>query len=413
MGGHGYRNGQRPTQAHTTPALDPAHTASPDNAFRMDQLNTAQCNTGHHQQADPFGMGFPPAFDLGDWMNQPQRELPELQTPAIIGEMADVAAMSDGAERNLAITQMYHQTSNMLDQAIFADPEQQGQTANWNTFAVWASNEAGRAIRGEGNWVMDVGNFLGEWDPTGIMGNQMSGTQAALANGNREVFAEIAPASAMFAANFGGDAARDPEKFEAFTEWMRTEAPNRDDELGNEGLITAFSTYYDAMVETDPDRQQELMLAANAMIGQHEQSRLQPYIEDAMPWGARGVLTDLSMTLNVPTNERGPAGLDFDQNYESLSLDGEVRDRSFWTGAYQQDYPTALQVIDDRGVQNIWEQVEPDWDSNYTVGAENWADYDDRMTYIGELFRSNQNNERLFNEPFTEQQAQDKLAERN
>jgi len=133
-------------------------------------------------------------------------------------------------------------------------------------------------------------------------------------------------------------------------------------------------------------------------------------IEDAMPWGARGILTSTSMVLNTPSNESGPAGLNFDENYDTLSLDSDVRDRN-WYGAYSEQYPEALQNLQDPGVAQTWDSVDTDWLWNPTVGAENWANYDDRMSYIGELFRSKQNDPRLHNQPFTEEQKQAKLGE--
>jgi hypothetical protein len=336
---------------------------------------------------------------------------PLLRRPEIMDRMAETSAMTDGVARNLEITSLYHEVSTMLDQAIFSDPEQQGQTANWNTFGTWASNEAGRAIRGEGNWVMGLGNWVGEHEPTGLVQGQSEHTQAALAEGNNVVFSEIAPASAMFAENFGGHTERDPERWDAFVEWMREEAPNQDAELGNEMLIEAFDDYYDAMMETDPDRQQELMFRGNALIGMHEQTRLQEHVTNAMPFGARGFLTEHAMGLHIPTATEGPVGLDFDENYHELDLSEEVRDRDFW-GRYATQYPEALQQLDDPSVQSVWEQVDPHWwNSGGTVGAENWTNFDDRMAFISELFRTHQNNPDLHQQPFTEEQAAAKLAE--
>jgi hypothetical protein len=375
------------------------------NSTLLQGMSTMQCHAPP-QRSSGFDLGaFGQDSLLGHLMaNQaPEQELPTLETPEILGRMSEIANMEDGVARNLEITDMYHQTSTMLDQTLFQDPAEQGKTANWNTFAVWASNEAGRAIRGEGNWVMDVGKAVAPK-------STLDATQSALATGNREVFAEIAPASAMFAHNFKGDAERDPKKFAAFEEWMRTQAPNRDEKLGNEGLIDAFRIYHEAMFEKDPDRKQELMLQSNAMIGLHEQTRLQPHIEASMPWLARGFLTKNAMTLHTPTNDSGPAGLNFDQNYKALDLSEDVRERN-WYGSYEEQYPGALENLEDPGVARTWDQVDPHWWSNPTVGAENWANFDDRMGYISELFRSKQSDPRLHNQPFTQEQKQEKLRQ--
>lgn len=399
---------QSTIQCHQPPARDPGFDLSGFGGLGRDP---APSFLGGPQEGPGSGLGAEDTALLTQWLqtqgqgsDQPAApEAPALETPDIVNRMAEVAAMDDGVARNLEITDLYAQTSTMLDKAMFRDPAEQGKTANWNTFAVWASNEAGRAIRGEGNWMVGLANAIA---PQSMLDN----TSDALASGNREVFAEIAPASAMFAHTFGEDAERDPKKFAQFEEWMRTEAPNRDELLGNEGLIDAFRVYHEAMFETDPDRKQELMFQANAKIGLHEQTRLQPFIEDAMPWGARGLITANSMFLHTPTNDEGPAGLNFDQNYDALNLSGEVRDQN-WYGGYTEQYPDALKDFQDRGTQRTWDGIDTHWWSNPTVGAENWANFDDRMTYIGELFRSKQNDPRLHNQPFTQEQKEQKLRE--
>lgn len=378
---------------------------------RQQQAPPQVCQANHHQQPalDPFGSVFEPQSSLlgggsyldGLFTSEPAAAGPgsELEEPEVLAQMAEISAMEDPVARNFAITQMYETASTMMDQTLFPNAEEQGQTANWSTFAIWASNEAGRAIRGEGNWFMGMANAVGS-------DAQLEQSTNALADGNNTVFSEIAPAMAMFAHTFEGAESMDPEQFEAFAEWMRTEAPNVDADLGNEQLIQAFGQYHEAMFEEDPDRQQELMLLANANIGLHEQARLQPFIEDAMPWYARGAATAWGMNLHVPnSNDGSPVGLDFAHDYDALDLSEDVRERHWFWGHYTQDYPEALRSIDDPTVASEIDELSPGfW--NPTVGAENWADYDDRMQFIAELFRSNQNNPNLHQVPFTDEQAQ-------
>ena len=64
---------------------------------------------------------------------------PSTPTPA---DVARIAAMSNRVIRNLEITEAYAQLSAAMRERI-------GPAADWCTFAVWASKQAGSTIRGE------------------------------------------------------------------------------------------------------------------------------------------------------------------------------------------------------------------------------------------------------------------------
>ena len=53
-----------------------------------------------------------------------------------------IASITNPVLRNLRITECYHRLSVAMAQRI-------GQSANWCTFATWASKQAGQTIRGE------------------------------------------------------------------------------------------------------------------------------------------------------------------------------------------------------------------------------------------------------------------------
>ena len=59
-----------------------------------------------------------------------------------VAEVDRIAALGDPAIRNLQITQCYYELSAAL-------AERTGLSANWCTFATWASKQAGQAIRKE------------------------------------------------------------------------------------------------------------------------------------------------------------------------------------------------------------------------------------------------------------------------
>src|SRR3990172_5182182 len=59
-----------------------------------------------------------------------------------VAEVDRIASLADPVIRNLQITQCYHELSAAL-------AERTGLSANWCTFAAWASRQAGQTIRKE------------------------------------------------------------------------------------------------------------------------------------------------------------------------------------------------------------------------------------------------------------------------
>src|SRR5688572_18232435 len=66
----------------------------------------------------------------------------------VAAESQRILALSDLTLRNLFITQGYHELSGALSRML-------GSSANWCTFATWASKQAGQTIRRE-----DLERFL-------------------------------------------------------------------------------------------------------------------------------------------------------------------------------------------------------------------------------------------------------------
>ena len=59
-----------------------------------------------------------------------------------LSQVEEITAGANSVIRNLQITQCYHELSLAL-------AERTGQSANWCTFATWASKQAGQTIRKE------------------------------------------------------------------------------------------------------------------------------------------------------------------------------------------------------------------------------------------------------------------------
>src|SRR5262245_60629990 len=59
-----------------------------------------------------------------------------------VDEVTQIASIADPILRNLRITECYHRLSVAMSPRT-------GHSANWCTFATWASKQAGQTIRGE------------------------------------------------------------------------------------------------------------------------------------------------------------------------------------------------------------------------------------------------------------------------
>jgi hypothetical protein len=216
-----------------------------------------------------------------------------------VAEVDRIAALDDPLIRNLQITQCYYELSTAV-------VERTGASANWCTFATWASKQAGQTIRKD-----DLSQALTRalTRPTAL--NDMAPGQAApgqasaqaeaqqvdvslwqvldprapferasdaVARGNCKVFAEIGRVFAAFVAGCLPDGSYDAAKIAAFCASLHPGPPPD----GQEILRRAFTSYYAALFEPDADVRAEQIFFANLAIGLHEQTRLQPEIVAAL-----------------------------------------------------------------------------------------------------------------------------------
>jgi hypothetical protein len=217
-----------------------------------------------------------------------------------ISEVERIAALADPVLRNLQITQCYHELA--LGLANRTDG-----SANWCTFATWASKQAGQTIREE-----DLGRLLKasvESEGAALQAAQdmrapihRKGSQpgieeilkliwkaydpqaafdrssAAVARGNLKVFIEIAREFAHFYAECLPGPVYVAQNIAHFVEQLHPGDPPD----GQRYLQQAFSHYYQALFTEDEKARVELLLLANLEIGFHEQTRLQPEINEAL-----------------------------------------------------------------------------------------------------------------------------------
>jgi hypothetical protein len=211
-----------------------------------------------------------------------------------------ISTLADPILRNLQITQCYHELSAIL-------AARTGLSANWCTFATWASKQAGQTIRKE-DLARTLENTLGESsvitlavekvvaaarrmgsavDPIGInlaiwkaVGPDavIKRTSDAVGRGNKKVFEEIGREFARFITACSKDTVFDESKIAQFCAALRSGDPPE----GQRYLRQAFSHYYQAFFENDARQRAELQFLANLEIGFHEQTRLQPEIAESL-----------------------------------------------------------------------------------------------------------------------------------
>jgi hypothetical protein len=378
-----------------------------------------------------------------------------MSTPTIptISEVERIAELADLVLRNLQITQCYHELALGM-------VKRTGWNANWCTFAAWASKQAGQTIRKE-----DLGRMLEAslesegaalqaahdlraplrrngsqlrideilkliwkaYDPQSVFDR----SSAAVARGNLKVFIEIAREFARFYAECLPDQVYIEQNITRFVEQLRPGDPPD----GQRYLQQAFRHYYQALFEGEEKACLELLLLANLEIGFHEQTRLQPEINEALnapiispqefarnllallrpEWGwygaarwlllrllgrlkefdaavegfvatlqreAQWIITEYMMTIELPHNQHLRLGEDLTAGF-----------------------PPILQHISNPNLLALLAQIDPTPDSLRDSGADYWGDLPDRIHFIADMFRCYQAARELFEPPFTEEQT--------
>lgn len=379
--------------------------------------------------------------------------MPSLSFPTV-DDTARIAAIEQPVLRNLRITQCYFELSAAFRSRL-------GNGANWCTFATWASRQAGYTIRKEDLQHTLLSKLGG--DPavqaaisvlTGLLKKaelpiafdqfrqsalwmMVEATAVrsgmAVSRGNKKVFEEIAREFARFMHICFQDKEYNQEHLDAFLSTLIPGAPPE----GQDYLKRAFTHYYRSFFEQDADRRAELNLLANLEIGFHEQTRLQPEILEALTivpinvealhkhltglalanagrWSQviwifkkatgrsllpisvvkqiaerieerlRSILTAHLMTLSLPPTTLLSLGRD-------LSL----------------DFPESFRDLCEPELLSLLNKIDPTSGSLLESGASDWANLEERLHFIADMFRCYHNREELFNEVFSPWQVKD------
>jgi hypothetical protein len=370
-----------------------------------------------------------------------------------VGEVERIGKIENPVLRNLLITQCYHDLSNAFSSTS-------PRTANWCTFATWASRQAGQTIRKEDlqrrlqtalqidpevisllkllagvikrsstNQVFDE---LHKSVITELASRTATHAADAIARGNKKVFDEIGLEFARYLSGPANDAAFSKSSIDSFCELLRPGQPPE----GQQYLSNAFRRYYEAMFEHQVKKKAQLQFLANIEIGFHEQTRLQPEIAEALKatviessilkqrvqelmqrWSIRNRIIGMFESLLRQTTL-------LDKYIDLLSaLTGKIMRQiitahlmtlTFPPGKalvlgtdLSAEYPASLLKLEYLDALEFIRTVDPTPDSLVASGATDWASLDERIHFICDLFRCHHENQLLFENAFTsEQQAQ-------
>jgi hypothetical protein len=310
---------------------------------------------------------------------------------------------TDPVLSNVRITLAHGELSIALNHITGSD-----SGANFHTWAVWGSKKAGRTIRREDvPWLPGVAAALGA-GATGVLFRRVPQPRALVATaaaggvahalirrllgrtatqiygGNVTVLDDIGRQTARFVSTFLDPAGRTDERLEHFLAPLRTGPP----EAGGQDLLRgAYRHYLEASRSPAGDRRDELMLTANLLAILHEHHRLDPYIDTAMPWPVRRLVTRRLLTFNL-----GP---------EAMQVSHDV------TSNGATAFPETLGTIELPELNRLLRGpggLDRTPDSLLGSGARDWSDLGDRMNFIVDLFRTRQFDDTLFAPPFAPQE---------
>lgn len=370
-------------------------------------------------------------------------------TTPTVDEVDRITRLGDPILRNLQITQCYYEISCSVAGL-------NGHSANWCTFATWASKQAGQTIRQEdlirafeerfylsdeisaaleriASILKRIGAKLHAEVPRKAMlralnpGAAFARASDAVARGNRKVFEEIGREFARFLEVFSEQSHFEPAKTARFCAGLRAgEPPN-----GQRLLSQAFTSYCEARFQTGQEKA-ELMLLANISAGFHEQIRLQPDIAEALNAALdntaelkRNFMTVLLPDFYVRAHAKVLRGRTayFDAAFARFIREVNRLIRQVITDHLmtlhlagtevlrlgrdlQGTFPQQLAQIRNSELREMLERVDITSNSLEDSGAKDWADFTDRMHFIADFFRVYQERRQLFGAPFTTEQVE-------
>jgi hypothetical protein len=346
--------------------------------------------------------------------------------------VGEIAAMADPVLRNLCITQRYHEF------AVALRDDGCGEDATWCAFAVWASKTAGATIRGDvlpgrakallddhstHDALRQANQGLAGWamqklthDHLGRVIEDVTGdVSSQIAAGNVLVFRELAPIFTALVRGLGSQ----PVNQEALASAVAPALSALGTDADAATVAAAFDGYGRAPLAGG--ERAALILDANILAVAHEQRRLQPAISGALNAAISDTLkkvmetevvrhvpgADARHTLDDLTN--GLCSV-LDQAWDMALTESIMRlvtPRE--TLDLRQDipplpegmFPLGLRALSGTPAEASYAQWDTTAATGNPAGAHDWAELDERMNFIVNLFRSRQQDPTLFDPPFS------------
>ncbi|HOY18805.1 MAG TPA: hypothetical protein PLC89_15995 [Haliscomenobacter sp.] len=352
--------------------------------------------------------------------------------------------------RNLQITQTYSELNLALTKLL-------GKTnVSWCAYATWASKTAGKFIRLD-NVDAAIAEFLRGKDWLHEMLEAVPGAltwfgwkvkindsvllkilnetaQASadeVAKGNLLVFAELAPLYAQFLQSVSGNAEQKEAELETFLTYLKSTQNDQD----YEKLVQAYFTYQQSIFETEPKAKAELLLLANVLVGYHEQIRLDPainnslnapieqvfkkkllgglerWIEASMPRFLFYLIAPILKASLKPVINKMAAHWRTISTRQLMRIevpDGHLdlsEDIPLIAYHPKRMFPLDLETIHNADLQKVLIALDRSPDSTKGTAARDWGNLGERMNFIADFFRSDQQDRKLFLSPFNQEQT--------
>jgi hypothetical protein len=318
-----------------------------------------------------------------------------------------------------------------------------GPQASWCTFSTWSSRTVGYFIRGDIDPLLEyrlarLPRVLRPVArvPVSVINRFLSrlrkrAAPRLLGRGNSEIFREIAAEFARFLDEFSGAPVRDDARWNAYKSGITpTRATDAFPAAGVDLMCDGFESYYEAMYEDDPHRKAELVLRGNMLLADYEQRRVDPIVRSALSLFPSRLLNDdpddpelLTVREKKPwaLQEKGRIRTFIDRTYARavtrwrmaivLPSGAVPRVRSelirVGTGLPRPApgdalYGTRLHALRDPSVVEVWNRYDEAHGSYRAARARSWADLDDRMNCIVNVFRARQDRSVLYDvDPLT------------
>ncbi len=366
--------------------------------------------------------------------------------PLTVEEAAVVAALRDPVIRNLKITQGYHDLKIALTR-VFGE-----KNVTWCAYATWASKTAGSFIRAEEvpglvreylaradhvtDGVARTNTELGSVHPEGEDRSLLPHRHDR--GGDERRHSRHRPREHARLPGARPDLCAVARDLRAARRGVRHAGDRRvrgaahagpGGARGQDLLVQAFRAYYEAMYEKDDAKKAQQMFLANALVGYHEQVRLQqPIVSslnaplvDVFLNNAKAVAKkDLPHLLHgavegVVEKELRPLAKKVEEAWHevstrwlmTLSLPRVVltlgKDVPGVTEAEM--FPEELREATYGPLVDVLAKLDRTPNTLHGSGARDWGEVGDRMNYIVDLFRSRQQDPSLYEPPFTEEQV--------